>query len=754
MHAERIAVFLPCHSLDDFPTWLGEPEADDLLAAWTAAWHPALIAAVGSPPRWASVEVPPTDHAPLLGFVPPACDDRFAALLDMSGRAGSHFVRRAGTREELVAAAVAALAAEQVAVARGTALEEDFHALGLAWLLAELLARRMRTTTGIQAAEFDTAVVDAAQAAVAGDEPAAREKLRECFATLEATRSQYYPVDVWLLDLVLLAESTLGSRLAGELASPVPLGLLATGRLLERLGRDDPALLARLRDRVATGAVEVVGGRDDATPVDFQLLETLAASFDRGQAICRDLLGTVPVTFGQCTGGWSAFLPRVLGDRGYTGVIWNLFDGTPLPDAGSSRLRWQGADGACIEAVARPPLDARAAGTILQLADKIGDAMDHDHTCVVSFAHYAGTGSRWFADLRRIASWTTLLGRFVTPATLFAETEHAGTLADFPPDAFPPTLPGASVPGPSDPIGAHVAAAEAEAATLPGDAPPLAVGGPARATVEPRGDARPGSWWSLVGRVWGPPSSDETRLVLENDRLRLAVHPGTGGLLSLRAPGGRGNRLSQALAVRSTRPAPPVGAVWESAEERAEYSRMVAARIDRVADGVIVSSGTLVTGAGVMLGSFTQRFALVAGRPLVRLDIEVALERPLSGPLFEAHVACRFAWNENDALDLRRSLHGESIVTERTRFTAPHFLELEPMSGRSADERVLIATGGLPWHVRSTPHTVDAVLLAAGTTRASRRLAMGLGIGAPRPVALALLRERAASPPAAGGADP
>ena len=80
MHPERIAVFFPCHSLDDFPTWLDEPEADELLAAWTAAWHPALIAAVGAAPGWASVEVPPTESAGLLGIVPPACDERFAAM--------------------------------------------------------------------------------------------------------------------------------------------------------------------------------------------------------------------------------------------------------------------------------------------------------------------------------------------------------------------------------------------------------------------------------------------------------------------------------------------------------------------------------------------------------------------------------------------------------------------------------------------------------------------------------------------------
>ncbi len=747
MHPERIVVFLPCHSLDDFPTWLEESEADGLLASWTAAWHPALIAAVGTAPGWTSVETPPADPAPLLGIVPPACDGRFAALLDMAGLMGSRFVRQVEGRDEIVTAARAALAAEGASVSADVSLAADFHALGLARLLAELLARRMRSSTDIVTADFNTAVVAAARAAVAGDEPSAREKLRECFAALEATRSQYYPVDVWLLDLVLVAESTLGRRLAGELEAPTPLALVVTGRLVERLGREDPALLARLRDGVAAGAVEVVGGRDDAEPVDFQLLETLAASLDRGQAIYRDLLGAAPVTFGQCSGGSTAFLPRLLVERGYSGAIWNLFDGTPLPDPHSSRIRWQGGDGACIEAVARPPLDARAAGTILQLAEKVGDAMDHDHTCVVPFAHYAGTASPWFADLRRIGAWTTLLGRFVTPATLFTETAHAGTLADFPADAFPPTLPGESTSG--DPIGQRLAAIVAEAAELSETVPPLEAAAPAAAVAStPRSTARSGGWAKIARGFFGSGDDDEARLVLDNGAVRVTVHPRTGGVLSLRAPGARGNRLSQALAVRSTRPAPAVGAAWESAEERAEYSRMVAGRIDRESDAVIVSRGDLVAASGARLGGFTQRIALVGSRPLARLDIDVHLDRPLSSPLFEAHVACRFAWNENDDIDLHRSLHGESIVTERTRFTAPHFLELRPADSRGVDGRVLIATGGLPWHVRSTPHTVDSILVGPGSARASRRLALGLGIEAPRPVALALLREPA------GGAAP
>jgi hypothetical protein len=91
--APRITVFLPCHTLDDFPAWLDEAEADDVLAAWTSGWHPALVAASGRPPRWSSVDLPPPDDGPLLGIVPAAFDARFAAQFDALAAAGSCWVR-------------------------------------------------------------------------------------------------------------------------------------------------------------------------------------------------------------------------------------------------------------------------------------------------------------------------------------------------------------------------------------------------------------------------------------------------------------------------------------------------------------------------------------------------------------------------------------------------------------------------------------------------------------------------------------
>jgi len=759
MKPDRITVYLPCHSLHDFPTWLDETEADQLLSAWTAAWHPWLIASAGDVPRWASVDLPPTDHASL-GIVPAAWDDRFAAQADVICTAGSCWVRGVTGQTAIVTAAAAALAGEH-AIAEplpGGGFAEDFHALGLASLLAELLAQRMRSSSALTETGFAEAAVTAARAAIGGDDQAALAALKECYGFLEATRAHYYPVDVWLVDIVLLADSTLGGSLDRELHSTVPMTLVASGDTIEKLADRNAAALARVRERCREGTLAPAGGRYESQPLDECTPEEILASFDRGLAAWRDTVGTPPITYAQQAGGSSAILPQVLTALGFTGVIWTLFDGTPLPDPGGSRIRWEGSGGGCIDGIARPPLDARSAQTILSLPERIGDAMDHDHTAVIQFAHHVGTASPWFECLRRIGAASTVLGTFVTPPELFSRTAGAGTVVSFEPDAFPVGLPAATAAAGSrpDPVAVRVAAAQTEARRLAAareSLRDLLPSPPASAVASAHGAAgQAGRSGGIFTTLFTARRRADDELVLEHQSLRIQVHRQTGGLLSVRRPADRGNRLSQRLAFRSTRPAPPPGQPWEDPAERAVYSEMLADSIERVpaAEGrgeAIVSRGRLLTAQRLEMGSFTQRVELVDGLPLALLDVTVRLIKPLRSPLLEQHAACRFAWDENEDVDIRRSLHTQAIPTERGRFTAPWFIEIGGSDDR--DGHVAIFTGGLPWHLRSSPHMLDSILpiqtpIEPTTTpddQAACRLAVGIGLDRPWDLAAALLAD-------------
>lgn len=50
----RLITLLPCANLEQFPDQLESEEADSLLANWTAAWHPLLIANANAAPVWSS----------------------------------------------------------------------------------------------------------------------------------------------------------------------------------------------------------------------------------------------------------------------------------------------------------------------------------------------------------------------------------------------------------------------------------------------------------------------------------------------------------------------------------------------------------------------------------------------------------------------------------------------------------------------------------------------------------------------------
>jgi alpha-mannosidase len=721
--APRPVVFLPCRTLDDLPAHLDDGEADDLFAAWTAAWHPRLVAACGMP-GWASVDLPPP-AGPLLGIVPRSWDDRFAAQSDASPP-DAWLVRATAGSTAIAAAALAAIGEPSAGSADGWI--DEFRALGLAVLFAHLLARRMRSEARLESTGLAAAASAAAVAATVGHDDAVRASLAECYRCLEASRARYYPVDVWLVDLVLFAASTPGRDLRAELAAPPPLGIVAEARAIEALAARDPDAVVALDRRVAAGTAAICGGQFVERPLDACLPEEILDALSVGSAAWERSVGRRPAVFARQTGGGSALLPQVLSGLGFTGAVWGTFDGTSLPDPGAGRVLWEGSGGATVEALARPPLDARSAAEVLALPARLADAMDHDHVAVVTFAHHAGTASEWHGLVRRIGAWSDLLGTFVAPDDLVRRTAGAGSLVAFGPDAFPPTPPPAAA---GDPLGAAVetatAAAQAiiaRAAELGPAVTPAAVGGSG-------GVAGPGGAAFGLRRAldaWWPGSRrGDGELVLESTEIRVAVHPERGGILALSRPGGGPNRLSQQLAPRGLD----------------GHGRMVAESIERgpTTSGAagIVSRGRLLDAAGREAGTFVQELSIMPGQPLVAIDVEVHAAGSARGPLAGHHVACRFAWHENVDVEIRRSIHAQAVTTSRSRFTAPHFVEIVPAARRgAAAEPVTILCGGLPWHERSSPHVLDTIL-ADPAGSATRRLAVGIGVERPWDAALELL---------------
>lgn len=431
----ELIILLPCHSLEDFPVYQEGEQAEGLLAAWSALWHPALLASTGQLPTWFRADAPPEELDERLLIVPDASDPLLLAGWAARAEAsGACVIRKMHRREEMLEKALAALDGGDGGV--DSQLAADFLALGLCYLLVELLTRQMRYMSNVDEVHLKNEAVAAARAGMAGDLDTARDRLRNCFDVLTEARERFYPVEAYLVDLVLAAPTTLGAGLQSELADPVAKNLLISGELVEQIGRSQPESLAAMRLALDHQRVTLVGGEAHEGELPLLPIEAVLAELRRGASAYQAELDFKPVVFGRRRFGLSPVLPLILSRLGFEGALhFNLDDGH-FPRSGQSKSRWEGLDSSAIDALERLPLDANQAESFLGFPRKMGEAMDLDHVATVVFAHWPGQVSPFFNDLRRSAAYAPVLGKFITLTDYFRHTTRAYELTKFKADQY------------------------------------------------------------------------------------------------------------------------------------------------------------------------------------------------------------------------------------------------------------------------------------------------------------------------------
>ncbi|MGD9722215.1 MAG: hypothetical protein AB7O59_11770 [Pirellulales bacterium] len=432
MKLSELSVLLPCHSLEDFPTYYEGPEADQLLAAWCSLWHPALLAAAGALPVFQRVDIPPEALADRLLSIPPFCLERLPAGYLARAESEAAGVIRAASRDEGVAAAAGIVPDATVAAE----LAADFISLGFARLQIELLTRQMRYSVQIDETHCRNTAVGAAEAALRGDEEAARAQLAQCFETLHEARMRFYPVDVHLIDLTLLAPTTLGPALEQSLAAATPTNLLATAGLLQAMHVEHPATWSRVLASIDAATACVLGGEEEERCLPLLPLESALASLLSGARQYERLLGRLPQVYGRRRAGLWPGVPQILVKLGYQGALHFTLDDGRFPLSPQSKTRWEGLDSSTLDAYCRVPYDAAKASTFLSLARNMADSMDNDHVAGLAFAHWPGAISPWYEELRRIARQSPVLGKFTLLDDYFAHTDMPGRLSKFEPDQY------------------------------------------------------------------------------------------------------------------------------------------------------------------------------------------------------------------------------------------------------------------------------------------------------------------------------
>lgn len=434
MPYRELAILLPCHSLEDFPVYQEGPEAEGLLAAWSALWHPALLASAERLPTWYRADGPPDEVAERLFVVPAPSEPLLVAgWTSRAHDAGACVVRKTQARAEIVAAALAKLPDAPPVDAD---LAADFLALGLCFLLVELLTRQMRYMSNIDEIHLRNLAIAAATAACEGRADEAREKLRNCFEVLAEARERFYPVEAYLIDLVLTAPTTLGSLLRGELDDPVPKNLLISGALAERLAAEQPDTLLALREALAQNRLSLVGGEYTELELPLLPMEAIRRELARGLAAYEQAFNTRPTVYGRRRFGLTPLLPALLSSAGFSGALHFTLDDGHFPQGGQSKTRWEGVDASAIDALGRLPFDASKAESVLSYSRKMGETMDMDHVATLVFAHWPGQINPFFDDLRRMASYAPALGKFVTLDEFFEKTDRPGDVNKFRADQY------------------------------------------------------------------------------------------------------------------------------------------------------------------------------------------------------------------------------------------------------------------------------------------------------------------------------
>ena len=312
MTFSSLLAMFPCESLEHLDLQRADSEAEELLSAWSVLWHPALLAATGATPRWAPASAPP-EPSDFLAIVPDCCEAMLPGdWLAAAESAGACVLRGLKNRREMLTAALKAVTrkfpapsgrgagGEGLTTARvplpqveeiDQGLAADFLALGYCHLQVELMTSRARYAGNLDEAAVRSAALAAARAALDGNQESARGHLQSAFDRLHESREYLHPTEPRLLNLTLVAASTLGQPLRDELAAETPCNLLVSGQVIEQMAQREPKTLSALQQALDGGAAALVGGEFAEARLPLLPLEAIRLQLDRGLAAYQEHLG-------------------------------------------------------------------------------------------------------------------------------------------------------------------------------------------------------------------------------------------------------------------------------------------------------------------------------------------------------------------------------------------------------------------------------------------------------------------------------
>ncbi|MBI1345727.1 hypothetical protein GC163_05500 [bacterium] len=826
-----VIILIPCHSLEDFPSDVGESAAAGLLNAFAVAFHPAILHKMPQLPRWHRADDPPHPQPGQLVMIPESSVSWLPHdWVNQAREAEAVVVEGVSDRDELLQAALLPLASTGDAPLDAEFVR-DCLALGTVWLSVELLTRHMRNFGNVDEIRFQNRVIGTARAVLAHDRETAQAHLQAAFEILLEAREQFYPVDSYLIDLCLLIPDVVNEEFAAQIRSTTAWNLLVSGTDLTTIAEQHPEIAADLKTAVAEQRICVLAAEQDDSSVPVLPMSSWLHHLLTGQQTFRRLLGATPNVWGRRRFGLSPVWPQILQQLGYVGALHVAIDDGIYPDAEHSRMRWQGNDGTLLEAFSRIPLAADGAATFLRAPQRLAESMDNDHVAAICFARWPEVKTPWLEDWRRSQKYAPVLGKFITFDRLFTVTASPGRISNHHAgDYFTPFLLQHVARREANPISRyadHVLRSQrfdqarwcqamsrmlhqqpispddlalrqrleaagpdgkrdgdvgeltrdlAEYESLsareltqtllhgasqtpgmmilnpqrfgrrlhvpwPAGTPYPPVSGAVKA-IEPGQNQHPGevivdvpgfgfAWLPTSGPSATPAKRSSLRPRMPNDawtifneRFEVTLNEATGGIGQVRHPQKRQNRFSQLVSFRYPRERQIPGGEGEPpfksqyAETRCTGHQLIrehGAWQEFATEGEIIDQLT-----GQVLAQFQQRTKLDRYRPAIEIDVSLTAVVVPDGDPWNNYFCLRFAWESSSAA-VTRCLVDEASEVSNDRFETTEYIEIADET-----ERLTIIPYGLPFHRKTGPRMLDALLIVHGETRRDFHFAVAM----------------------------
>ncbi|GHT45735.1 hypothetical protein FACS189454_05710 [Planctomycetales bacterium] len=433
-------VLYPCSNFDNLGIERTENEAAELLAAWTAAFFPAILESDPKGddlPHWESALYPPFNLANDTVIVPPCCETHWNEDWDKQTK-DCLVIRNIAEREKIVQAILQARSISEHSY--DADLIENCFALGLAKLMTDLLACQLHYIMSMDDSRQKTALFDALRAYRNNSAEETERLIRETFEEICQIKDNYYPIQNYFVELTLATETTIGESLRKVLLEKEQVNLFIPTNVLETLPEKEPATFDALKTAVEKSKVQFIFDDKETLPLELLPILNIADRLLEAVSLYRDLLNITPAIYGRQHIGLNPLLPQLLKRCGVKGAIhFAPLDGWKLDDEEQSKMIWQGVDGTNLDALIRYPVDVSGAKSFFDFVDVLGRTLNQDHAPTTVFALFAGQTSPYLDLLRRVTKYADGLGKFMDIEGYFNTTSQSGGVQQLGWDKYPKT---------------------------------------------------------------------------------------------------------------------------------------------------------------------------------------------------------------------------------------------------------------------------------------------------------------------------